>query len=105
MKYLIPTLIIISSLLLNCSKNENPITSNAEVIEFNPNKCGCCWGWKFIIGNDTITSSDGILGDIVGYEISDPIPIYIELGEKVESCSSISFNLEYYNIKRIEKVN
>jgi hypothetical protein len=85
--------IIISS----CKKDNVSNKINAEIIGFNSDKCMCCWGWTIKIGNDTIKSDNVIIGELVGYEIKDPIKVYIELGEIKTTCS------DYYNIKEIKK--
>ena len=81
--------------MVSCEKED---MSYAEVLSFNPEKCGCCWGWTIKVRNDTIKSADSRLADIVGYEINKPIPIKLELGEGEKFCSL------YYEIKKIELI-
>jgi hypothetical protein len=97
-------IILISIIIIfftSCSKDKS--VPNAEIIKFHPEKCGCCWGWDIKYGNDTIRAVDVIVGNTVGYDISIPIPVYIELGEMYEPCSSIK-HMDFYTIKKIEKV-
>jgi hypothetical protein len=96
------TALILVIFLSSCKKNDNNKTkANAEIIGFNSEKCMCCWGWNVKMGNDTI-KIDRIPSDIqIGYEISKPIPVYIELGSKKYDCSSLR-RYEYYEIKKIE---
>ena len=75
----------------------------AEVIAFNANKCMCCWGWDIKAGKDTIRTESIIVGDIVGYQITSPIKVYIEPGEKNATCSSFVENRIFYEIKNIKR--
>jgi hypothetical protein len=98
------TIILISIIIIfftSCSKDKS--VANAEIIKFHPEKCGCCWGWDIKYGNDTIRAVDVIVGNTVGYDISTPIPVYIEIGERDETCSSIK-HMDFYTIKKIERV-
>jgi len=93
--------------VLACEKQNPIIEGNGEVIEFNPEKCSCCWGWKIKIGNDTIKSDDIIIGEAVGYEIEYPIPVYVEVGRIKNNCSgfpSPNKLYDYYDIKVIYKL-
>lgn len=83
--------------------NLSMLKSNAQVISFNPDKSACSWGWKIKTGNDTIMSENGIIGNTIGYEISSPIDVYIQTGEKVRNCSDYG-GFDYYDIERIIKV-
>ncbi len=91
--FIIYVLLIFS---ISCEKKE--LMSYAEVLSFNPDKCGCCWGWTIKVGNDIIKSADTRLADIVGYEFDKTIPIYLELGKRGNICTS------YYEIKKIELI-
>lgn len=82
--------------------NINKLKSNAELLGFNPDKCGCCWGWTIKIGNDTIKSDDTIIGETVGYNINYPVNVYIELGELEKTCTEQG-GMDYYDIKQIIK--
>ncbi|HKM93694.1 MAG TPA: hypothetical protein VJY41_08595 [Prolixibacteraceae bacterium] len=84
--------------------NLTTIVSNSQILSFNPDKDACSWGWKIRMGNDTIKSDDVLIGKTVGYEIAEPINVYIQLGEKERSCSEL-VGLNYYKIKRIIKIN
>lgn len=53
--------------------------------------------------NDTIKSDDVLIGETIGYEITEPINVYIQLGEKERDCSEI-LGIDYYAIKRIIEV-
>ena len=58
-------LIILSTVLVltisSCDKKSQPtneesqkIVANAEIVGFNQEKCGCCWGWVIVMNGDTI---------------------------------------------------
>lgn len=101
--------LLMISLFISCEKNENSFKGNAEIIGFNSTKCMCCWGWIIKCGNDTIKSDDIIIDEIIGFEINEPIPVYIELGEIEIACSKIGYDnpdqaMDYYAIKRIERI-
>lgn len=109
MKKFIFIILSILTISTSCEKNENTQTSNAEIISFNPEKCLCCWGWTIIIENDTIKTDDVIIGETVGYEIINPISVYLELGEKIKTCSTSGlinpeYSRDYYEIKKIEVI-
>ena len=79
------------------------IKSNAKVLSFSSDKCMCCWGWLIKIGNDTIMSFDDMIGQKVGYDISNPIDVYVELGAIEKTCSNVG-SRNYYKIKQIIKI-
>ena len=90
-------------------KDNDTIHANAIVIGFNPEKCECCWGWIIQMGNDTIKTNNIIVGKTVGYEINEPISVYMELGDKEEDCHAFSRlnptnNKDYFEIKEIKKI-
>jgi hypothetical protein len=100
-------LLIIIGVVLACEKQNQIFEGNGEVIEFNPEKCSCCWGWKIKIDNDTIKSDDIIIGETVGYEIENPVPVYVEVGKIKWNCSgfpSPNKLYDYYDIKVIHKL-
>ena len=97
MKHLAILVLMTIGLISSCNKDKGPDNSNAEIIGFNPNKCMCCWGWTIKIGNDTIKSDDNKIFELVGFEIKNPIKVYLELGEHKEPCN-------YYNILKISRV-
>ncbi len=67
------------------------LKANAEVISFNASKCLCCWGWKIVVNDDTIYTDNWKVGKHVGFNITNPIPVYIEVGDPVENiCNSSS---------------
>ena len=82
--------------------NLKTIVGNAQILSFNPEKSACGWGWTIKMDNDTIKSDDYILGETIGYEITEPIDVYIEPGVKERDCSI--FGMDYYEIKRIIEV-
>jgi hypothetical protein len=82
--------------------NLDKLESNAQVISFNPEKCGCCWGWTIKMGNDTIKSDDGIIGQRIGFCFNNPMKVYIELGELEKTCSEM-VGRKYYKIRQIIK--
>ncbi len=109
MRKLIILNVLIIFLFTSCNKETDSQKSNAEIINFNADKCFCCWGWTIKIGNDTIKSDNIIIGETIGYEITNPVKVYIELGEIEDTCSNFTFtnpNLkqDYYQIKKIEKI-
>lgn len=83
--------------------NLSMLKSNAQILSFNPDKLACSWGWKIKMNNDTIMSESGIIGNTIGYEISSPIDVYIQTGEKTRNCQE-SDSFDYYDIERIIKV-
>jgi hypothetical protein len=56
----------------------------------------CCWGWTILVGKETIKTTDPKLQEIVGFNISKPIPVFIELGERDIQCP------EFYSLKSIK---
>ncbi len=58
----------------------------------------CCWGWTIRIGGEIIKTDDAKLCEIIGFDVDEPIPVKIELGETNSQCSS------YYKVKKIEIV-
>ena len=83
--------------------NIDKLKSNAKIIDFNPDKCGCCWGWTIKIGNDTIKSEDEIIGKTVGYNRDYPVDIYMEKGDLEQTCSDMG-GYDYYNLKTMIKI-
>jgi hypothetical protein len=90
--------ILIGSFLVSCNKENQHSNPNAEIIKFNPDKCGCCWGWAVRIGKDTIKTDDARFGDLFGFDITKPVPVYIELGDRDQTCSL------YFKINKIELI-
>lgn len=102
--------VFLSASFLSCNKGDNTFLVNALVINFTANDCKCCWGWTIIYRCDTIKSGDLKIADAIGYEITSPIEVYIELGEMEEKCSDQGYNnpdllIDYYDIIKIEKLN
>ncbi len=83
----------------NSSKGsfENSIL-NAEIVEFIPEKCGCCWGWKIKVGVHFIKADSLPNVTAIGYTITNPIPVIIETGKIKENCG---INPDYYEIKSL----
>jgi hypothetical protein len=79
--------------------NLSTIESNAQIISFNPDKEACSWGWTIKMDNDTIKSDDIIIGETVGFEITEPIDVYVQLGTKERDCTMTG--MDYYETKRI----
>jgi hypothetical protein len=96
MKPLILLVLLAIGFIPSFNNNTRQIKSNAEIISFDMRKCMCCWGWVIKMGNDTIKSDDDRIFKLVGYEIKEPVKVYVELGEP-RFC-------KYYNIKKIIKV-
>ena len=94
--------IILTCLLISCEKNVKPeIEGNGEILRFNPEKCMCCWGWDVKIGNDTVKIDSIPSGFQSPYEITNPIPVYIELGARILDCSKLN-KYDYYKVIKIE---
>ncbi len=105
--------ILISLLLSACTttpsilNNDNPlkiiksgtIFTQAEIINFDPNKCACCWGWLIKVENDTIKSPDNKIAKVVGFEIRSPVLVDIEIGILDLNCSKRKYG--YYSINSI----
>ena len=64
----------------------------------------CCWGWDIKIGDKLIRTESGIVGNIVGHEINEPVPVLIVLGNKEEDCSSRFTNMNFYEIIDIKLI-
>ena len=92
-------------LSMACAKNDNSTIKKAEIINFNPNKCMCCWGWTIKVENDTIKSKDAIIGEIIGYNIEYPVSVKIDLRGITKNCSIFSNSINYYEIVNIEKLD
>jgi len=101
---LFKTLAFILIFLMASCQDENELIE-AKVVGFNANKCMCCWGWTIEFNGTVIQTESGIIGEVVGYEITEPIRVYIELGEKDEDCPLTEGGREYYEIDFIRKVN
>ena len=84
--------------------NLTTIESNAQVLSFNPNKDICSWGWTIKIDSDTIKSDDELIGKAVGYEINEPVNVFIQLGQKKDHCSDLT-GYDFYEIKKIIKLD
>lgn len=96
--------LLVFFLITNCSYNNPEIWLKGKVVAFHPEKCMCCWGWDIKIGDKIIRTDSGSVGSIVGYEINNPVPVLIVLGEKEENCSTYFTGLEFYEIADIELV-
>jgi hypothetical protein len=104
MKKLVLLSLLLIGIGISCEKDEIPLKANAEIIRFNSELCMCCWGWTIKMGNDTIKSDSNIIGEVVGYESENPISVFIELGEKDNKCTTPNYPRDYYEIKRIVKI-
>ncbi|HPE56444.1 MAG TPA: hypothetical protein PK904_08605 [Bacteroidales bacterium] len=98
-------ILLVFALIISCNKSDDAIKSNAVIIDFNPDKCYCCWGWTIVKGNDTIKSDNSIIRETVGYNIENPVYVNIEIGELENKCSDSGFSkFDYYEVKKIEKI-
>ena len=103
-------LIMLFSAFISCDKSDKKSGdkwgTKAIIIGFNQEKCDCCWGWIIQMGNDTIMTDNSIVGEKIGYEINEPIHVYIELGEKEKECPILMpspiYNKDYFEIRKIE---
>ncbi len=93
-------ILFVSIYISSCEKDNSLVntTKNAEIIDFIPEKCYCCWGWVIKVGNDTIKADQLPDPDIIGYEINSPVRVIIEIGERTTDCSS---GFDYYEIKKL----
>ncbi len=97
-------------LIAACEKDSNSLEGNADIMKFIPEKCYCCWGWIIQTDDKLIKSDDERIGELVGYEISDPVKVYVELGDPEIFCSEMNYEnpdyrIDYYEIKRIKIVD
>jgi hypothetical protein len=82
----------------------NHLKSNAQILNFNAEKCECCWGWTIKTENDTIKSDDSIVGAKIGYCVNSPINVYVEFGDMDNYSCNLNGGKKYYKIKRIIKM-
>lgn len=64
---------------LAIESNQHACTNEAEIISFNPLKCGLCWGWIIKVENDTIKTRDSAnlgIGNQFGYTFDETMNIY-----------------------------
>ena len=97
--------VFLSISLSNCENKEESYKGSlenstllAEIVEFVPEKCYCCWGWKIKAGDRFIMADS--LPDIavIGYTINNPIPVIIETGKIKINCGN---RPHYYEIKNL----
>jgi hypothetical protein len=102
-------LLLLVITLFSCDKSETSLKPNAVIIDFNPHKCYCCWGWTIKMGSDTIKSDNIIIGETIGYQIDYPVDVYIEIGELETKCIDLGLMMDtskdYYEVIKIEKIN
>ena len=93
--------VIIAALFSSCEKENDlaNITTNAQIIDFVPEKCYCCWGWVIKIDSDTIKADELPNSELIGYKITTPINVKIKTGNKVTDCPSNLY--DYYEIKSL----
>lgn len=91
---------IIVLMAFGCKKDNSFVNTikNAEIIDFIPEKCYCCWGWIIEVGSDTIKADQLPNQDIIGYEINSPVKVTIEIGGKTIDCPS---GFDYYEIRKL----
>ena len=79
-------------------------TINAEIIEFDMLKCGCCWGWIIKVESDTIKADYLPDKSIVPIHNAEelPIKVKIQIGSKLNRCTK---DYSYYEIKYIERIS
>ena len=87
-------------ILLGCQRDPIKHKANAEIYRFNAEKCFCCWGWYVKKDSDTLKIDQLPTGVTLTTDITKPIPVYIELGEKKNNCTPIDY--EYYTVNRLE---
>jgi hypothetical protein len=101
--------VCVSSCKHDSSSESSPLKANAEIIAFRSEKCVCCWGWVIRMGADTIKADMLPNSDLVGYNITTPIPVYIELGGIKQLCSAMNtddpfYRKNYYEVKRLHVI-
>jgi hypothetical protein len=79
-------ILLVLGFAFSCDKADDSIKPKAKIIDFNPDKCYCCWGWTIVKGNDTIKLDDIIIGETVGYVKKYPVDVYIEIEELENKC-------------------
>lgn len=92
--------LIILLIAFSCSKTE-PLPSHdiAKVVNFEPKKCYCMYGWKMVIGNDTVLTSSEVMAFVVGKEIMEPVYVRIMAVEIDNSCK-----YPYYEILAVSLI-
>lgn len=83
--------------------NKSTCRLEAEVIAFDPLKCGICWGWIIKVNNDTIKTRDNLhvgFGELVGYRFRESVPVYISIGDSLHVGTR---DYPYYQITCLEK--
>lgn len=83
------------ALTLSCEHEPELNPDYAEVIAFSPDKCMCCWGWTIRAGDKIFMSDDFRLSEIAGFNIAEPVPIFVEIGARDQQCS------EFYRLDSI----
>jgi len=90
--------IILLLFLISCTK-EISTPYNAEILSFEGKKRYCLYGYMIRINNDTILTSDHKVSKKFGYEIKEPIPVNIKLGNQTDGNFC---RYHYYDIESIE---
>ena len=65
-------------------------TTNAQVIGFDMTKCGCCWGWKIEVNNQTYIAKEIPGWDYPWIDTTVTYPIVIQLDYSVIRCNKIN---------------
>lgn len=102
MKYKNLLIILVASLFLHSCSKENSSHINGEIIKFNSDKCGCCWGWTIKTDREIIKADHLPYPEKIGYEIESPIPVIIELGNCERECPIDGY--DYYEIISLQLV-
>ena len=84
----------IIALFASCDKR--PSSGDGEIIAFEAEKCTCCWGWTIQLGDETIKTHNIKVGELVGYNINEPVQVTVEIGKQNETCS------DYYEVNSIK---
>ena len=100
-KVIFYSLLLVTLVCCKSNASRDNLTK-AEVLSFNAEDCMCCWGWTLKVGNDTIKCEDTKLGEIVGFTITKPVTVYVELGGINELCSKKS-KFVFYELNTVSK--
>ena len=99
-------LIILIFIITNCEKKDDFVnkTIEAQVINFIPEKCYCCWGWIIDINKPFAIKADSIPNLSPSDTIVYPIKARITIGNKIRDCTEYKIDMtplpDYYEIKQ-----
>ena len=97
---LVALFITICSLKQLNAQVQDTCFEKGNIIHFNLNKCGGCWGWTIALKNDTI-KTDELDGRIFGHDFKQPMAIKLTKGKIKSKMGS----LPYYEILCVNRKN